>query len=144
MTSRKPEMGDILSYRYLWSREAQRGVQEGSKARPSVVLLATEQDDDPLKVVLLPITHSEPNNLADAFLIPTDEAKSAGLDEAKNYVSLIEYNQFEWKGYDVESIPRSNPQTEYYGKISKDLLNQLVREVIVRKKRNQLSVVPRN
>jgi len=51
----------VIRYSYLWRREAETGLEEGGKPRPSAVLLVIqpEQDEAPL-VRVLPITHSTP------------------------------------------------------------------------------------
>lgn len=143
--TRKPEAGDILSYRYLWHREYEKGLEEGSKARPSVVLTLIEKNENNvLEVYLLPITHSQPENPNDAYLIPSDKALKAGLDESKNFVNLTEMNHFTWKGYDVESVPNSNPKTEYYGRLDFDITNKLRSELAARKARGSFTIVQRD
>ena len=56
-----PQPGLVISYAYLWQRDATQGQDEGTKYRPAVVVMAVESDDEHGKIVLVaPITHRKP------------------------------------------------------------------------------------
>jgi hypothetical protein len=58
-----PEPGLVISYAYLWHREGQAGQEEGSKDRPSVIVLAVEREaDGAIIVTVLPITQGLPSD----------------------------------------------------------------------------------
>ncbi len=125
MASRKPSVGDILNYRYLWYAESQKGQIEGTKPRPALVIALLEIDSGPLKVFLLPITHTAPTHPARGYLLPLATAQAAGLDGEENYVVYSELNSFNWRGYDIEKILFSSPPTEFFGKLDLETVNKL-------------------
>ena len=55
-----PQPGDVLSFAYLWAREAAAGQEEGLKDRPTVVVLAMQETGDRLRVLVAPVTHNAP------------------------------------------------------------------------------------
>ncbi len=66
-----PEAGLVISYAYVWNREADSGQQEGRKDRPCVIALAVERPaGGPTWVTALPVTHVRPKNAAAALEIP--------------------------------------------------------------------------
>ena len=66
-----PEPVLVISYAYLWDREAQDGREEGRKDRPCVITLAAQrQQDGATWVTVLPVTHSAPKGAASAVEIP--------------------------------------------------------------------------
>jgi hypothetical protein len=57
----EPQPGLVIRYSYLWRREASKGVEDGRKDRPCVIVAAVERDaSGKITVVVLPVTHSEP------------------------------------------------------------------------------------
>ena len=55
-----PKPTDVLSYVYLWAREAAEGRDEGSKERPVVVVIATEKREDETELLVAPVTTRPP------------------------------------------------------------------------------------
>ena len=53
-----PEPADVLSYSYLWAREAERGEESGRKDRPVVVVVARVERESDTLVLVAPVTHS--------------------------------------------------------------------------------------
>ena len=103
-----PEPGLVISYTYLWDREAQDGREEGRKTRPCVIALAIErQPDDETLVTVLPITHQQSDNPAVAAEIPLAVKRHLGLDDARSWVIVSEGDQFVWPGYDLRKAPGS-------------------------------------
>lgn len=125
MASRKPNVGDILNYRYLWHAESQQGQIEGAKPRPALVVALLETDGGFLKVFMLPITHSAPIPPSRGHLLPLATAQAAGLDDDENYIVYTELNSFNWRGYDIEKILFSSPPTEFFGKLDLETVNEL-------------------
>ena len=97
-----PEPGLVISYAYLWDREAQDGQEEGRRDRPCVIALAVQrQQDGETWVTVLPVTHSPPRDMAATVEIPPAVKRQLGLDEARSWVVVSEGDQFVWPGYDL-------------------------------------------
>jgi hypothetical protein len=95
VTLPKPQPGLVIRYSYLWADDAARGQQEGGKDRPAAVVLVVDQPGAAApRVFVLPITHTTPAKGVDALEIPPTVARSAGLDAARSWVILSEYNEF--------------------------------------------------
>ncbi|MCA0404825.1 MAG: growth inhibitor PemK [Proteobacteria bacterium] len=103
-----PEVGLVLNYAYLWHDEHRRGLEEGRKNRPSVIVLKTMRAKDGETIVMvLPITHSAPINPELAVETPARVKAHLGLDDERSWVVVDEGNQFVWPGYDLRKIPGS-------------------------------------
>src|SRR4051812_33339238 len=81
-----PEPADVLSYSYLWAREAAEGEESGRKDRPVVVVVALEARGDRTQLLVAPITHGEPSRPGDAVEIPTSVKRHLGLDRARSWI----------------------------------------------------------
>jgi hypothetical protein len=66
-------------------------------------------------VRVLPVTHTPPNNPADALEIPLATKERLGLDGERSWVVLSEANDFIWPGPDLRPVPGSDPSTVAYG-----------------------------
>ena len=100
-----PEAGLVISYAYLWNREALAGQEEGRKDRPCVITLAVQrQQDGETWVTVLPITHSAPIDAASAVEILPAVKRHLGLDDARSWVIVSEGDQFVWPGYDLRKL----------------------------------------
>jgi hypothetical protein len=87
------QTGSIISYPYLWVREADRGETDGRKLRPSAVALRLKRESGADVLVLLAITSKQPLPQQDAIKIPEMERRRAGLDSDKRlWIILDEYN----------------------------------------------------
>ena len=103
-----PEPGLVLNYAYLWRREFLAGREEGSKDRPSVIVLTSLRDSDGKTVVtVLPITHSAPIDPRAGVEIPAKIKAHLGLDEQRSWVIVSEGNEFIWPGHDLRKIGRT-------------------------------------
>lgn len=101
-----PEPGLVLSYSYLWDREAQAGQEEGRKDRPCVIVLVVERKATGETIVtVLPVTHSAPPDPASAVEIPQPIKKHLGLDDERSWVMVSEGDEFVWPGYDLRKLP---------------------------------------
>ena len=97
-----PESGLVVSYTYLWDREAKDGRDEGRKDRPCVIVLAVQRPQDgDTWVTVLPVTHSPPGDLGAAVEIPIAVKRHLGLDDARSWIVVSEGDQFVWPGYDL-------------------------------------------
>jgi hypothetical protein len=103
-----PEPGLVISYAYLRHHERETGQEEGRKDRPSVIVLAIERADDATVVTVLPITHTPPVEHAGAIEIPAPVKRHLGLDDDRSWIIVSEGNEFDWPGYDLRKIGRSD------------------------------------
>ncbi|MBY6241227.1 growth inhibitor PemK [Methylosinus sp. Sm6] len=104
-----PEPGLVISYSYLWRDEHDAGLEEGSKDRPCVIVLAVERaPDGAFLVTVLPITHSEPREPHSAVEIPLAVKRHLGLDDSRSWIVVSEGNEFLWPGYDLRKRPRTD------------------------------------
>jgi len=100
-----PEPGLVISYAYLWHFEDAKGLEEGRKNRPSVIVLTVEREaDNTTVVIVLPITHSPPSDPTSAIEIPAPVKRHLGLDDLRSWIMVSEGNEFDWPGYDLRKI----------------------------------------
>ena len=100
----KPEPGLVICYAYLWHEEAEAGQEEGTKDRPCVVIVSTEEAEGETLVRVAPITHGPPIEVAEAVEIPQATKERLGLDDDRSWVVVSETNLFVWPGPDVRPI----------------------------------------
>lgn len=119
MTLPPPQPGLIIRYSYLWAQEAAQGREEGSKERPAAVVLIVRQSANAApRVYVLPITHTQPGKEIEALEIPPAVARTAGLDAARSWIVLSEFNEFVWPGFDLAIVPGRTPPSVAYGYLS--------------------------
>jgi hypothetical protein len=117
----KPLPGLVICYNYLWADDALDGREEGGKQRPAAIVMAVDQprQDNPgtteTRVYVLPITHSAPAKGTAAIQIPAQVSRAAGLDAARSWIVLSEFNEFVWPGFDLARIPGRNTNAFVYG-----------------------------
>jgi hypothetical protein len=120
-----PEPGLVISYAYLWHDEHRRGLEEGRKDRPSVIVLAVERaGDDATLVTVLPITHSAPTDARSAIEIPLPVKRHLGLDDDRSWIVVAEGNEFLWPGYDLRQRPHTDRYD--YGLLPPRFFNQVI------------------
>jgi hypothetical protein len=74
-----------------------------------VIVLAVERPaTDTTVVVVLPITHSPPDDPAAAVEIPAAVKRHLGLDDGRSWIVVAEGNEFDWPGYDLRKIGRTD------------------------------------
>jgi hypothetical protein len=82
-----------------------------------VIVLAVDRPaNDTTVVVVLPITHSPPADPASAVEIP--------IDDERSWIVIAEGNEFDWPGYDLRKIGRSDRYD--YGFLPPRFFNQVV------------------
>ena len=126
MTLPAPQPGLVIRYSYLWAEEAVEGRDEGSKERPTAVVLVVDEPATAApRAYVLPITHSRPAKGVEALEIPAAVARKAGIDAARSWVILSEFNEFVWPGFDLALIPGRNPATIAYGYLTPGFFSKL-------------------
>lgn len=137
-----PEPGLVISYAYLWHHEHQVGQEEGRKNRPSVIVLAVEQEADATAVVtVLPITHIAPSDPASAIEIPPAVKRHLGLDDDRSWIVVAEGNEFLWPGYDLRKRPGSDRYD--YGFLPPRFFQQIVKAFVALRRAGKRRTAPR-
>jgi hypothetical protein len=126
--SRPPAPGTVLRYSYLWRRQAEAGRDEGEKDRPVALVIAQANDE----CVVVPITHSAPEDRASAVPLSDTERARLGLDGEQCWIVTTEINVFVWPGPDLRAVPRKQPKTAIYGKLSKGTFAEVLRQLQAR------------
>ena len=116
---KRPAVGSVIRYAYLWAEEAQGGPREGIKDRPCAVVVA-DQDGT---ILVLPITHSAPTGEEKSVELPNPVKRRLGLDEARSWIVTTEYNRFTWPGPDIR--PAANGEA-ILGELPSTLLRRAV------------------
>lgn len=106
-----PQPGDVLSYAYLWSHEADRGQEEGLKDRPVAVVVARLTGRGLTELIVLPVTHRQPDEAADGMEMPKAIKRNLGLDSARSWIMLSEVNRFVWPGPDIRPATKEGAPT---------------------------------
>lgn len=95
------------------------------KDRPCAILLTVADHDDHQNVLVLPITHTPPNDPAHAVEIPAATKKRLGLDDERSWIVLTEGNRFIWPGPDLRPGTPGDPQSVAYGFIPQKLFDEV-------------------
>ena len=137
-----PTAGQVVHYSYLWLHERLRGLEEGTKDRPCLIVTAETIAGITL-VTVLPITHTPPPAAAAATPLPAELKRRLGLDDHPSWIITNEANQFAWPGYDLRTIPGTKPPRRVYGVIGPGLLARVRERLLANSERGQLAVTPR-
>ena len=130
MSLPKPEPGLVIRYSYLWLREHRAGQQEGSKDRPCAIVLSAGEQEGTTKVLVVPVTHSPPDDLAAALELPQSVKKHLGLDGERSWVVLSESNLFDWPGPDLRRVPKQADKSVSYGLLPPRVFLELRRRFV--------------
>ena len=136
-----PQPGDVLSYAYLWSHEADAGQEEGLKNRPVAVVVAAENVDGNVQILVAPITHSEPRRSQTGIEIPNVVKRDLGLDTERSWIILNEMNRFIWPGPDIRIV--AGGMDPYLGALPDWLFRQLREAIVALGIKNQLRLTKR-
>jgi hypothetical protein len=112
----KPVPGLVIRYSYLWYSEHLEGREEGQKDRPCAIIASIQADESGnTRVLVLPVTHSPPNQASLAVEIPAKVKQRLELDDARSWVVLSEWNEFIWPGPDLRRLPGADDFSVAYG-----------------------------
>jgi hypothetical protein len=118
----EPIAGLVIRYSYLWYREHLEDRDEGQKDRPCAVVATIRVDENgDTRALVLPITHTKPDNLSLAVELPTKVKNRLQLDEARSWVVLSEWNEFVWPGFDLRRRPGAPESSVAYGMLPPSL-----------------------
>ena len=139
-----PSPGSVIRYSYLWADEQRRGIEEGRKDRPTLVLaLVVAEHEGKAEVLVAAISHSAPAAPTDAVELPAEVKRNLGLDDHASWIVTTEANVFLWPGPDVRPIPGRTPVTLVYGRVPRNILVRAVRSYLANRARNHAKRVVR-
>lgn len=138
-----PVPGLVIRYSYLWMEEHRRGLEEGQKDRPSVIVLTVSTEAGIPSVLVLPITHAPPSHPHLAVEIPAKVKARLGLDTQRSWVVLTEANRFLWPGPDLRPTIPGNASSIAYGLLPYALFEEIRLKFIAAAKARAASTVPR-
>ena len=139
----EPVPGLVIRYSYLWRAEHARGQDEGSKDRPSAVILVTKNEDGEQVVTVLPITHSPPPDPQFAVEIPLTTKQRLKMDDARSWIVLTEANRFVWPGPDLRPASGGDLSTVACGLLPAALYNQVLDKFIAAIKARKARLIQR-
>lgn len=99
-----PKPGLVIRYDYVWAHEALVGRDQG-KERPACLVAASDASALPRFVVILPITHTPPDQDTIGIEIPAKVKQLIGLDDAPSWIIVSEYNVDAWPNGGLAPIP---------------------------------------
>jgi hypothetical protein len=123
----EPAPGLVVRYSYLWRREHLEGREEGQKDRPCAVVASVRTDAGAMRVLVLPVTHSPPEAGVVAVAIPEFVKQRLGMDKARSWIVVSEYNDFVWPGPDLRPVPGDADGSIVYGLLPRSLFEQVRR-----------------
>jgi hypothetical protein len=121
--------GLVIRYSFLWSREAQTGIQGQKDRRCAIVVAASRDSNGDTRVLVVPITHTAPHDAATAIALPQTVKESLGLDADPAWVCLDELNVFSWPGYDLRTVPGTDRID--YGSLPQALFERIRTGVLI-------------
>jgi hypothetical protein len=109
----EPVPGLVIGYAYLWRDEALRGLEEGRKDRPCVIILSVATEAGRTVVTVAPITHAAPPHPDSAVEIPPAAKARLGLDGQRSWIIAADLNRFIWPGGDLRPVKRGSASYAY-------------------------------
>jgi hypothetical protein len=142
--NQKPEAGLVIRYSYLWLSEHNQGREEGIKDRPCAIILALPDSDNHDRVLVVPITHSIPNDLGATIEIPAVIKKRLGLDAERSWAVLSESNEFTWPGPDLRPTGQGDLGSVAYGLLPPNFFIELRRRFVALERERRSKRVARS
>jgi hypothetical protein len=139
----EPRPGLVIRYSYLWEREAREGREEGVKDRPCAIVLVLLREGAHPIVRVLPVTHSAPDDPADALEIPAATKRRLGLDSDRSWVVISEANDFIWPGPDLRPAINGDSSSVAYGMLPPGFMKVLRARLLVRWREKRVKVTTR-
>jgi hypothetical protein len=96
-----------------------------------------------VRVIVSPITHEPPDDIAASLEIPTRVARRLGLDAGRHWIHLDELNAFTWPGFDLRALP-GRPGIYDYGMLPRDLFERLRAGILERQRARSLKIMTRD
>lgn len=138
-----PFPGLVLNYAYLWRDEHRRGLEEGAKNRPCLIVAIETVAGDGQYVTVVPITHQPPRTPEKAIELPSPTKRRIGLDDQQSWIVLTDLNRFRWPGHDLRQIPGKAPGIFAYGVVPPNLLHRITETLLGQVASDNLRATPR-
>jgi hypothetical protein len=119
----EPRPGLVIRYDYLWRWQAAAGRDQG-KERPACLVAAMDSTTSPRFVVILAITHTQPDKDTVGVEIPAKVRERLGLDDVPSWVIVSEHNVDERPNAGLAPLP-GRPGVFAYGFIPPSLFAQV-------------------
>ncbi len=134
----EPQNGVVIRYDFLWKTDHDAGREQGVKDRPCAVVLVTKARADGSKQVMVcPITHTPPDDLASAVEIPPKVASHLGLDEQRCWIRTHQVNIIDWKkGLTPMGVTKAGDESWAFGMLP-PRLHALMRDNVLARARNK-------
>ncbi len=111
----EPTPALVIQYCYLWHGEFLAGREEGVKDRPCVIAAAVKRAAGRMRVVVLPVTHSPPDDPAAAIEIPLETKTRLGPGSERSWIVVSEWNEFTWPSADLRMAREGGEGSAAYG-----------------------------
>jgi hypothetical protein len=122
----EPVPGLVIRYSYLWHSEHREGREEGQKDRPCAIVAAIRPAEaGAQRVLVLPVTHSLPQDPKLAVEIPRAVKERLRLDAERSWVLLSEWNDFTWPGPDLRRAVGADEVSIAYGMLPPGLFHSI-------------------
>lgn len=133
----EPQIGFVICHEYLWHVQRNKGMDNGLKGRPCLIVLSG------VTVKVSPITHTPPEDPSTAVQIPAQVVLHLGLT-GDCWIICTELNEFKWTGTDLRPVPGKTPATTHYGPIPPKLLQQVAAKILFFREGKKLRIVNRD
>lgn len=143
MTWPAPQLGLVIRYSYLWTREASVGREEGVKDRPCAIVLAIDAAQERKRVIVLPITHTAPQPPYEGVELPAAVKVRLGLDHERSWIIVSEGNDFIWPGPDLRPMAGEGSESVAYGFLPPRLFDAIRNRFLARARTGQASMTKR-
>lgn len=111
----EPAPALVVRYSYLWHSEFLAGREEGVKDRPCAIVATVKRGAGRWRVVVLPVTHSPPDDPTAAIEISLETKTRLGLDSERSWIVVSEWNEFTWPGPDLRMARDGGEGSAAYG-----------------------------
>lgn len=123
-----PQVGEVISYWFLWFSEHEVGEESGRKLRPCVAIATLQNVEGAPRVAVVPITHRLPGPSRDTVEIPPQVKAQMGLSVSRSWIICDEFNEFVWPRFDIGETAGGKPT---FGFLPRGLI-ALVRERVAK------------
>lgn len=132
-----PEPGLVIRYAYLWRDENRRGIEEGEKDRPCVIVNVFEDRAGDIIVRVAPLSRTPPHDPSSVIEVPHRVKHHLGLKDDPQWIIINETNRFTWPEPDLRRIPYPKTDQDFaYGLLPGTLFRQ-VRDMFVERARGR-------
>ncbi|MEE8058292.1 MAG: type II toxin-antitoxin system PemK/MazF family toxin [Pseudomonadales bacterium] len=140
-----PKPGLVIRYDFLWKEEEQAGHIEGKKDRPCAIILATKQNEDKTRdIILCPITHSPPKGHETAVEIPLKVSRHLKLDDDKSWIKTHQINTVKWhEDFAPLGVVPAHKNQQIFGQLPYLLGKQASEQVLTNSKKRILDNIKR-